>query len=125
MPLGNFIAFIIGMIDKVIVPLVFAIAFIVFIWGVFQYFIAGAGNEEKRNEGKQFVLYGLIGFFLMLSVWGIVNLLVGSFGFGAQARPNLPTFGGGAGGGSQQVTTCTTGGTECSAGKSCVGGICR
>ncbi|HRH24144.1 MAG TPA: pilin [Candidatus Paceibacterota bacterium] len=101
MPLGNFIVWIIGFINHVLVPFIFAIAFIVFIWGIFQYFIAGGADEEKRKEGKKLALYGFIGFFLMISIWGIVNLLVNSTGFDNKSRPALPTFGdvGGAGGG--------------------------
>lgn len=93
MPIWNFIGFIIETINRVLVPLIFAIAFIVFIWGIFQFFIAGAADEEKRKQGKQFILYGFIGFFLMVSIWGIVNLLVGTFGFGGAGRPALPFFG--------------------------------
>ena len=37
--------FIIGLINNVAVPIIFALAFLVFIWGIFQYFIQG-GHEE-------------------------------------------------------------------------------
>jgi Kef-type K+ transport system membrane component KefB len=70
---------IIDIINTVLVPLIFALAFIVFLWGVFQYFIAGAADEEKREQGKSLMIYGIIGFFVMVSVWGLVNLLVGTF----------------------------------------------
>lgn len=83
----------INFLNGTLVPLVFAIAFIVFIWGVLRYFFFNAGNPEKRAEGKNFIMYGLIGFFVMLSVWGLVNLLVGTFHFDSINRPCLPTFG--------------------------------
>lgn len=85
---------ILGFVDGTLVPLIFAIAFIVFIWGVFVYFIQGGANEEKQKEGKKFVFYALIGFVLMISLWGIVNLLVGTLGFERENRPCLPTFSG-------------------------------
>ncbi len=69
---------IINLINGVAVPVVFALAFIVFIWGVFQYFVQGGQDEEKREAGKNLMLYGLIGFFIMVSVWGLVNILVGT-----------------------------------------------
>lgn len=72
---------IIGLINNVAVPLIFAVAFIVFIWGVFQYFIAGGHDEEKRETGKSLMLWGIIGFFIMVSVWGLVNILRGTFSF--------------------------------------------
>lgn len=80
-------------LDVTVVPVIFAIAFLIFIWGVFQYFIAGAASEEKRDQGKQFVMWGLIGFVVMVSVWGLVNLLANTLGFNRDTRPGLPTFG--------------------------------
>lgn len=90
--LGTFLQQFIGLIDNYLVPLLFAVAFIVFIFGIFQYFIAGGADEEKRSKGKSFMLWGMIGFFVMVSIWGILNLLVYSFGFGSDTRPALPTF---------------------------------
>lgn len=82
-------AFIIDLINNVAVPLVFAIAFIVFIWGVFQYFIAGGHDEEAKDKGKSLMLWGLIGFFIMVSVWGLVNILTGTLNLDNQI-PDLP-----------------------------------
>ena len=85
-------AFIIDLINNVAVPLVFAIAFIVFIWGIFQYFVAGGANEEQRDKGKQLAMWGIIGFVVMLSVWGIVNLLTNTLGFKDKQNVELPHF---------------------------------
>ena len=75
-------SFIINTINNVFVPVIFAIAFIVFVWGAFQTFIIGAGSEDVKEKGKNLMLWGLIGFFVMVSVWGLVNLLTGSVSFG-------------------------------------------
>ena len=90
--LGEYLGSIVGFINVRLIPFIFAIAFIVFIWGIFQYFIAGGANEEARDKGKQLVMWGIIAFVVMVSVWGIVNLLVGTFGFGGKNAPALPTF---------------------------------
>jgi len=79
---------IIDLINNVAVPLVFALAFIVFIWGIFQYFIQGGQDEEKREAGKSLMLWGLIGFFVMVSVWGLVHILIGTFNL----NPSVPTY---------------------------------
>lgn len=92
--LTSFVESILGAIDSIVIPVIFAIAFLVFIWGVYRYFIAGAAQEEKREEGKKFVFWGIIGFVLMISVWGIVKLLVNTLGFENEARPCLPTISG-------------------------------
>ena len=86
---GSLVMYIISIINNTIVPLIFAVAFLVFIWGVFQYFIAK--SEEAKENGKNLILYGLIGFFVMVSVWGLVNILVGTFSLN-NAAPTLPTL---------------------------------
>ncbi len=72
--------FVVDFINNIAVPLVFALAFIVFIVGIFMYFIAGAADAEKRDKGKQVMIYGIIGFFVMVSVWGLVRILTGTVG---------------------------------------------
>lgn len=79
-------------VDTTVVPFVFAIAFIVFIWGMFLYFIAGASNDEQRSKGRKLLLWGLIAFVVMVSVWGIVNLFANTLGFNQDTRPKLPHF---------------------------------
>lgn len=85
---------IIGFINSVLIPSIFAIAFLVFVWGVFKAFILGGHDSEKRDEGKQLVIWSIIGFVVMLSVWGIVNLVASSLGFqGERLDGNaIPTF---------------------------------
>jgi len=74
-------SFIINSINNILVPVLFAIAFIVFIWGAFKTFIVGANEEGVKEEGKNLMLWGLIGFFVMVSVWGLVNILTGTVSF--------------------------------------------
>lgn len=98
----------IDFINGTLVPLVFAVAFIVFIFGIFRYFIMGATSEDKRKSGKELMIYGLVGFAVMISVWGLVNLVVGTFGFDNTSRPCLPTFKGGCSGGSPNSSSPET-----------------
>lgn len=88
-------SFIINTINNVIVPVLFAVAFIVFLWGAFKTFILGANSEDVKKEGKNLMLWGLIGFFVMVSVWGLVNILTGTVGFGNNSGPTggLPQSG--------------------------------
>ncbi len=76
---------IIGLINIVIVPVIFALAFLVFIWGIVKYFFIHGGDEKKRDEGRQFILWGILGIVVLLSVWGFVNLLLSTLGI-APAR---------------------------------------
>jgi hypothetical protein len=69
-------------INNSVIPLLFAVAVIMFIWGVFQFFILNAEDEKKRTEGKQFMIWGIVALAVMLSVWGLVGILGNTFGLG-------------------------------------------
>ena len=88
-------SFIINTINNVLVPVLFALAFIVFLWGAFYTFIYGQGSDESKEKGKSLMLWGLIGFFVMVSIWGLVNLLTGTISFGNNSGPagGLPRTG--------------------------------
>lgn len=72
----------------VIFPVILAVAVIVVIWGIFK-FILNAGDEEARKTGRSLILWGIVGIFLMLSVWGLVNILLGTFGL-TTTVPTVP-----------------------------------
>ena len=59
--------------------LLFALATLVFIYGVVEY-MAGASNEEARTKGKTHMIWGLVGLFIMFSVSGIIAVLKNFFG---------------------------------------------
>src|SRR3989344_9261806 len=81
-------SFIINVINNILVPVLFAIAFIVFLWGAFKTFIIGANDATVKESGKNLMLWGLIGFFVMVSVWGLVNILTGTVSFGNGNGPS-------------------------------------
>lgn len=72
---------IIGALNTVVVPVIFALAFAAFAWGVINYFFLNGGNETKREEGRAFILWGVIGMAILFSVWGFVNILLSTLGF--------------------------------------------
>lgn len=87
---NSFFTSVTNTINNLLVPLIFALAFLLFLWGVFVYFVFGGGDEEKRNTGKMYMLYGLIGLVVMVAVWGIVNLLISILGVNAGDTVNIP-----------------------------------
>lgn len=72
---GNFL-------NGYIIPLIVAIAVLFFVWGLTQYLIMGAHNEESREKGRQLALWGILAFVLIVSLWGITNALISGFGIG-------------------------------------------
>lgn len=83
---------IIHIINGILVPVIFAVAFIVFIWGIAQTYIISRGDEAGIEKGHKLILWGLIGFFVMISVWGLVNVVVDTFGLNAPVNRSIPTF---------------------------------
>lgn len=69
-----------NIINNVLVPVLIAIAFITFLWGTYKYFILGADSDEDRKTGRQFVLWGVIGFVIILSLWGLVAIVGSTLG---------------------------------------------
>ncbi len=71
-----------------IIQLFLVLALVLFIWGVVE-FIRNADNKEARERGKQRILWGIIGLFVMLTFLSIVGILTGSF---LGSSPILPQF---------------------------------
>jgi len=88
-PYGNLI---INTINNVFVPVLFAVAFIVFLWGIAQAYIFSQGDETAVKKGHQLILWGLVAFVVMLSVWGLVNILSDTLGLGSDFVPDYPTI---------------------------------
>lgn len=72
----------VNFVDKVkvyifnpIIGLMFAVAVVVFIYGIVEYMF-GSDNEERRTEGAKHMTWGIIGIFVMLSVFGLMNVIL-------------------------------------------------
>mgnify|MGYP001570561090 CR=1 FL=1 len=66
--------------NQVLIPFIIGIGFLVFVWGMFQYFIAGGANDESKEKGKSLMIYATLGFLLIIVFWGVINLLATSTG---------------------------------------------
>lgn len=62
-----------------VIGLLFAIALVVFLWGVVE-FLLQSDSEEAREKGKSHMLWGVIGMFIMFSVFAIIRLIAGTIG---------------------------------------------
>jgi fatty acid desaturase len=68
--------------DAIVFPLItllLAIAFLMFLYGVFEY-IKGAASETERATGQRHMLFGLIGMIVMLCAVTILTIARGTFG---------------------------------------------
>lgn len=87
---------IISLINGILVPVLMSVAFIVFLYGVYKYFMQGADSETERETGRTFALYGIIGFVILFTVWGIVNIFMSTLNLRAINAQPPPTIWGGS-----------------------------
>lgn len=71
---AGLVAHIIDIIN-IIIPALFGALFVYFIWKMIDSWILNAGDERMREEGRQYAVTAVIVFVVMVSVWGIVNLI--------------------------------------------------
>lgn len=72
--LGKIASFIINPI----IILGFVIATVIFFYGIAK-FIWSADSDADRKTGKDSIMYGVIGLFIMFSVYGILHLILDTF----------------------------------------------
>lgn len=96
---GDLLSNIIEFSNNVLIPFIIGIGFLVFVWGMFQYFIAGGASDEGKEKGKSLMIYATVGFLLIIVFWGIINLLASSTGLEGESVnniPEIPPIGGGS-----------------------------
>ena len=75
---NDVISKVIGLLNSII-PLFLALAAVFFIWGVLQ-FVSSGDDEEARKSARSRMINGVIAIFVMVSLWGFVDVLVDAFG---------------------------------------------
>ena len=76
--------------EEIIAPIIlllFVVALAIFFWGIADY-IRGSGNEEVRKIGRDHMIWGIVGIFIMVSSWAIIGILLSSIG---APEPVIPT----------------------------------
>lgn len=77
--LKSFIDNVVALIINPLIALLMAAALAYFIWGA-ALFILNAAESEERKKGKQHLIWGIIGIFIMVSVIGILRIVTATFG---------------------------------------------
>jgi uncharacterized membrane protein YjfL (UPF0719 family) len=62
-----------------LIVLLFALALVYFLYGLAMYLLS-PDNEEIKKTNKQHMLWGIFGMFIMVAVFGIMNLLLKTLG---------------------------------------------
>ncbi len=90
MDLQTFLGSVITLLNS-IVPLILAVAFLVFLWNMMRYFIIEGGNEKEHENAKSLALWGIIAFVIISGIWGIVNLFIGEINI-EKKDPIVPDY---------------------------------
>jgi hypothetical protein len=69
--------------------LIMGVAVVMFVYYVVQYFMR---PTDKRAEGAQYVMWSLVGFFVIFSFWGLVNVMINTFSFGQNSPGTWGNF---------------------------------
>lgn len=83
-----------------LVIIVIGAALLVFLWGILRFVISK--DDAGKEDGRTYMLWGIIALFVMVSVWGLVFVIRGTLGLrGVDRTPTAPNVlyrqGGGVG----------------------------
>ncbi len=59
-------------------PLLILVAVVLLLFGIVKTFFFSS-SDDGRKEGKSFIIWGIVALFVMVSVWGLVNVLRATF----------------------------------------------
>lgn len=86
---SGYVAIFISFVNGTLIPLLFALIFVYFAWGVYTALVKGADSADLKKEGQTRILNSIIGTVLILSFWGLVNFVAGGLGLGS-GNINVP-----------------------------------
>jgi hypothetical protein len=67
-----------------------ALAVLFIVWNVVIYLIKGSGEEGRSKAGMN-ILWGIVGLFIIVSIWGLVSILTNTFRTAPTNQP-IPNF---------------------------------
>ncbi|MFA5841854.1 MAG: hypothetical protein WC835_02755 [Candidatus Paceibacterota bacterium] len=80
-----------GLIQTLSILLI-ALALLLFLWGVAK-FLYKADDQKARDEGRQFMIWGIIALFVMVAAMQLAGVISRTFGF-SSGQPQLNSSGG-------------------------------
>jgi hypothetical protein len=75
-----------------LIPVLILVAVVTFMSGIVR-FVGAGDNQEKRQAGREVMIWGVIVLFVMVSIWGFVGLMTRTFFGKSYGLPNyLPAL---------------------------------
>jgi uncharacterized BrkB/YihY/UPF0761 family membrane protein len=72
---------------RILIPILFGLAFLVFFWGLSK-FILNAGNKDENQKGKNYMLWGVLSLFILLTFGAIIQLASNELDLGGNSSPS-------------------------------------
>ena len=64
-----------------IILLAFAVSLVLFLYGLVRFLSVDSGDKgTTRAEARNSIMWGMVGMLIMFSVYGIIRLVLGTFG---------------------------------------------
>ncbi len=63
----------VGFLLNALIPILISLGVVYFLWGVVSYMFGK--SDEAKKEGKNRIIWGLVGVAVIVSVWGLVAIL--------------------------------------------------
>jgi hypothetical protein len=86
--LQGFIDMFLELID-IVIPILSGFIMILFFYGIAQ-FILAQGKVIETKMAKSYMIWSVVGIFLLVSLWGIIQLASNELEFGKITKPTLP-----------------------------------
>src|SRR3989339_836385 len=88
--LWNLFFIVMDFLSQAVIILI-SLAVVFFLYGILKY-ISRGDDEESQKKGKNIMIFGIICLFVMISFWGIVNILINTFELDTTPYVDVPYF---------------------------------
>lgn len=75
------------LLNTTVIPFLLGIGFLFVVINIVRYFVIASTKPEGRETAKQYILYSILAFVLILVFWGIISLLVNATGLSGVTQP--------------------------------------
>lgn len=72
-----------------IIGVLFGVALVVFLYGLVQYLWKSHGDPSAIKEGSRHIGWGLVGMFIMFSVFGFLQIILNSIPVDQQTKEDV------------------------------------
>lgn len=71
-------------------PILFSLSFVVFFWGLSK-FILNSDSEDEIKKGKDYMIWGIVALFILISFRVIISFISSDLGIGGSTvTPQIP-----------------------------------